>query len=77
MMNKEPKNEIEKIDTSINSVPNSRLENVFGGFETVTSAPTLTPVTLRQKIKIYNSGGTKRLYIYDDTNNTWLYATLT
>ena len=47
--------------------------------EVMTVAPTHTPKTVYDQIKIfYNSVGPEtRLYIYDNVNNQWLYEILT
>lgn len=71
------KNEIEKIDDTVNPAPQNQLRNVFGNFEVVSTVPTETPIRLEQQIKIYVSGATYRLYIYDNVNNNWKYSSLT
>jgi hypothetical protein len=47
--------------------------------EVMTVAPTHTPKTVYDQIKLfYNSVGPEtRLYIYDNVNNQWLYEILT
>lgn len=43
-----------------------------------TSSVTNAPIkNLSKQIKIYESGATKRLYIYDFTNKAWKYVNLT
>lgn len=54
-----------------------RADDVFGLFETVSTAPTATPKTWFDQIKIYTNGATLRLYWYDATNATWHYITAT
>lgn len=71
------KNEIEQIDEGIQQPVRPKLNTFFGNIETVTTVPTTTPSNFEQSIKIYVSGGTKRLYLYDTTNNAWIYTTLT
>ena len=51
--------------------------DIIGKVVTVDTAPTATPRDLQEQIKFYQSGGTKRLYIYDTIANSWHYATLT
>lgn len=53
------------------------LEDLDGLFETVTAAPTGVPSNVYDQIKIYRSGATYRLYIYDTNSNSWRYAGLT
>lgn len=57
--------------------PVQRAQDVFGMFQTVTAAPTKTPRNFFEQVKIYSSGGTFRIYIYDTVSNAWKYATLT
>lgn len=54
------------------------LENINNLFETVTAVPSHTPSGVYDQIKIYfNSGaGTRHLYIYDATANTWYSVTI-
>lgn len=44
---------------------------------TVSSAPTFTPRNWIEGFVMYETGGTKRLYVYDFGNKAWRYATLT
>lgn len=53
------------------------LKHIFGLFEVVSSAPTTTPKTSYDQVKIYSSGGTFRLYVYDSVGGAWHYASLT
>lgn len=41
----------------------------------VATAPTFTPRTLTDQIQYYDSGGTRRLYLY--ISGTWRYVALT
>lgn len=41
------------------------------------SAPTFVPRTPLEHFFLYNSGGTRRLYVYDKTSGTWHYSSLT
>lgn len=45
-------------------------------YETVSVIPVSAPTGITDQIKIYVSGATFRLYIYDFTNSTWRYANL-
>jgi hypothetical protein len=74
---KELKNEIQEIDSSVNPVPRTELRNVWGMFQTVSSAPTAVPLSFQNQIQIYTNGATYRLYWYDVTNNTWHYVSAT
>jgi len=74
---KEYKNEIEQIDNKVNPEIRNELKNIFGSFEVVSAVPTEVPIRLDQQIKIYVSGGTSRLYIFDTSTATWKYTSLT
>lgn len=76
-MTKEYKNEIEEIDNTVNPVPQNQLRNIFGNIEVVSAIPTETPIRFDQQIKIYVSGATYRLYVYDNVANNWKYTSLT
>ena len=54
-------------------------KNLQDYIEVVTAAPTHTPRTVYEQIKLfYNSTGpVMRLYIYDNVNNQWNYVELT
>lgn len=43
-------------------------------FDTVNTVPSHTPQNIFEQIKIYNSGGTYRLYWYDTNLKQWHYA---
>ena len=51
--------------------------DLFALFETITTTPTLVPNTIFDQVKVYRSGSTYRLYIYDTLAGAWRYATLT
>jgi len=53
------------------------IQNITGFVQIVASAPSGAPKSLYDQIKLYISGGTYRLYIYDYSNGAWRYATLT
>lgn len=68
-------NEVNEGKPTLNPV--TRAQDVFGMFQTVTTAPTLTPRNFIEQVKIYSSGGTFRIYIYDTVSNAWKFSTLT
>jgi len=78
-MNEEIKNYVDqKIQEHFHSGIDSRslkLDNLFGMFRTVDTAPTHTPRNLFEQIMIFKTGTTYRLYWYDTMNNEWHYAT--
>lgn len=51
--------------------------DLFGGIQTVSSAPTAAPINVYDQVKVYVSGTTYRLYVYDTKAAVWHYATLT
>lgn len=53
------------------------LFDIFGMIEVVTAVPTGEPKDIANCLKLYSTGGTYRLYIYDTKNSAWRYATLT
>lgn len=65
--------------TTFDNKPITRIEEIFGLVDTVTTVPTGLPRSFRQQIKLhYNaSTTTTRLYIYDTLNNAWKYVALT
>lgn len=50
---------------------------IDGLFETVSVAPTNIPKSIYDQVKVYRSGATLRLYIYDVDNQAWRYVALT
>ena len=75
-MTKELKNEI--LSEDVQTQKQLRIESIFGVFSNVTATiPTKVPRNFSQSIKIYSSGATYRLYIYDTVSASWRYATLT
>ena len=66
-----------KIKEDLKPLEKMQVFNLLGMIETVSSVPTAVPTTLFQQIKIYSSGGTNRLYIFDVTNQAWKYTSLT
>lgn len=71
-------NEPEKVE-----MPQNNLVNMTNITENVrflisqASAPTYVPRTPLEHFFLYNSGGTRRLYVYDKTSGTWHYSLLT
>lgn len=55
----------------------TELRDIDGLYETLSTAPTHTPRNSFEQIKLYKSGTTYRLYMYDCTNNAWRYINLT
>lgn len=54
------------------------LDEIFQMIEVVASVPTDIPRKFSEQIKIYETGAAAtRLYIYDNVNGAWKYATLT
>lgn len=51
--------------------------DLTGLIKTVSVAPTAVPTKISEQFQLYINGATYRLYIYDKTNATWHYATLT
>jgi len=52
------------------------LQNIASLFEVVDTIPSNLPNTAYGQIKIYINGTTYRLYVYDQTNDTWHYSTM-
>lgn len=53
------------------------IKNIVNFIEIVATIPAGFPKNFFDQVKIYISGGTYRLYIYDYSNSAWRYATLT
>lgn len=68
---------MDKETTQTNQTYDVDLKNIQSLFEVVDAVPTHTPHAVYDQVKIYVSGGTKRLYIYDYKTPAWLYAGLT
>lgn len=58
-------------------VRTSNLEDDIDLIKTVSSIPSDTPKSSLERIKVYVSGTTYRLYVWDGENNTWRYVSLT
>jgi len=55
----------------------SNLEDDLNLIKTSSTIPTYTPKTSLERIVVYVSGTTYRLYIWDNINKTWRYVALT
>lgn len=45
--------------------------NLFGMFQTVTTAPSAPPRNFLDQIQLYKNGSSVKLYVYDLANATW------
>jgi len=84
MIEEELKQELLKIEEpSSIAVPmgdktkTSNLEDDLRFIRTTSTIPTYFPRTSLEKIVVYVSGTTYRLYVWDNTNKTWRYVALT
>lgn len=69
---------VEPVSIQVGSVPN--IEQAFESspvFPQTDVVPTGTPRVWWQRIQRYVNGATRRLYIYDEVNESWHYTTLT
>jgi hypothetical protein len=57
--------------------PKIDFKDIDGYIETLNSVPTHTPKVIYDAIKLYASGATYRLYLYDFKNGAWRYVNLT
>lgn len=53
------------------------LQDIFGTFDSMTSAPTIVPIGVFDQFKVVLSGGIYKLYVYDITNGIWKSVTIT
>jgi len=60
-----------------NLASRTNLNDIFGLFEVVSVAPTLTPTSAYDQIKIYTNGTVYRLYWYDYVGHAWHYILAT
>lgn len=51
--------------------------DVLGMFQVVSAAPTTSPHSIFDQVKIYVNGATYRLYLYDYNGQAWHYVALT
>jgi len=61
-------------------IKSSNIEDDLGLFETLTTTSTdlsAPPKSSLERIKVYVSGTTYRLYVWDNVNKTWRYVNLT
>jgi hypothetical protein len=68
------------LEDKVQDLENRRIQietDVFGLFETVSAAPTGTPQTVYDQVKIYVNSTTYRLYWYDTVGHVWHYVTAT
>lgn len=64
-------------EIKVEELPDNRFQDITGLIRTISTVPDWTPKKFSDQFIIYISGATYRFYIYDVTNNTWRYATLT
>lgn len=76
-----PKTKVSTVDIQAPRVEDAiTLEQVFDAspvFPQTDTVPTGVPRNWWQRIQRYVNGSTRRLYIYDEVNNSWHYTTLT
>lgn len=58
-------------------IKTSNLEDNLQFLQATSTVPADVPTNPLRKIRLYVSGATKRLYIYDSINKTWYYIALT
>lgn len=59
------------------NIPQYNIYDDGNFLKAISVVPTTPPVNALDKFRLYVSGATKRLYIYDTINSNWLYTTLT
>jgi len=77
---KEPLKPIEpplRVEIKPSMTKTSNLEDDIQIFKTVGAIPTATPQSNLEKIQIFVSASTYRLYAWDGTNKDWKYTALT
>jgi len=52
----------------------TQIDDIVGMFTTVDAVPISTPTSLKNQVKIYKSGATRRLYWYDSVEQEWVYT---
>ncbi len=71
-------NEPEKVEMPVNNlVGMTNITENIRFLISQSSAPTFIPRTPLEHFFLYNNGGTRRLYVYDETSGTWHYSSLT
>jgi uncharacterized protein YcfL len=82
-------NEIDELKRSISELERQLREHTHNGFlggqvsiqnltdfiQVVDAAPTHTPRSFWDSVKIYNTGAVYRFYWYDNVNTEWRYST--
>lgn len=66
--------QIQQLQRRIEAIENKRINfntDIIGLFETITAAPTQTPTSPYEQIKIALIAGTYYLYVYNNNNMTW------
>lgn len=59
------------------TIPQYNIYDDGNFLKAISSVPTTPPVNALDKFRLYINGATKRLYVYDTINSSWLYTTLT
>ena len=80
LSNDDLQKQVQQLSSRLDLFINKRINwntDIIGLFETVSAVPTLTPTKPYDQIKFYSNATTYRLYVYDQTNQVWRYATLT
>ena len=88
ILDKEPKKEYlkeplkpiepeEKAEIKSEKTKTSNLEDDIKIFKTVATIPTVAPQSNLEKIQIFVSASTFRIYAWDETNEDWKYSSLT
>ncbi len=58
-------------------VQDVKLEDIYGTFPMIDTAPTWTPKKFIDAFAFYHNGATYRLYVYDFEGAAWRYCSLT
>jgi len=66
-----------KQNEEINLAKGMHITDLLGLIPTISTAPTWTPRKFSEQFAIYLSGGVYRFYIYNTSDNSWRYTTLT
>ena len=54
----------------------TNFQDLLGGLQTTSAVPTDTPRDIFDWVRVYKSGSSYRLYVYDGLNNVWKYANI-
>ena len=68
---------VQALQSQLSAITVQLNTQVQGLFECVSVVPTGKPSNVYDQVKIYASGGTKTLYLYDYINSAWRSVTLT